>query len=338
MGNQLPVKCAAVCNPSCCANCINPQTGRDDGDATAVAAEGRNGNIFANASAVLSEDDRQDPTADFDLEKELANEVELWRLQASTSSLLATEAHRRKMLEQSSERGRTEERATGLASARRQARGTMPFERSVSPPSRTQVSLHNRAGLTPRDQGDPPQLTPREPQKADPQESIEQPPSSRVAIKERTASSTGPVESTRESTANAEDSGHPAVPSEKKSCSDAQEKATSTATAATSAEDVPPESQYALRQDRPLVSDTLDATSEVSSEDSTFVGFIEETLEREGYVPGGEYRVLLHSGPKSNGAHFNAREGPPGDADLPDCQSFANSEASLVKPDRTVHF
>ncbi|OLP79458.1 hypothetical protein AK812_SmicGene40256 [Symbiodinium microadriaticum] len=62
-------------------------------------------------------------------------------------------------------------------------------------------------------------------------------------------------------------------------CSDGQEKATSTATAATSAEDVPPESQYALRQvsvdaaglrasivkgmqgrvqDRPLVSDTLD--------------------------------------------------------------------------------
>jgi len=336
MGNQLPVKCVAVCNPSCCANCINPQTGRDDGDATAVSAEGRNGNIFANASAVLSEDDRQDPTADFDLEKELANEVELWRLQASTSSLLASEAHRRKMLEQSSPRGRTEERATGLASARRQARGTMPFERSVSPPSRTQVSLHNRVGLTPRDQVDPLKSTPRDPQKADPQESIEQPPASRVAIKERTASSTGPVESTRESTANAEESTHPAVPSEKPSCSEGQEKAT-TATAATS-EDVPPESQYALRQDRPLVTDTLDATSEVSSEDSTFVGFIEETLEREGYVPGGEYRVLLHGGPKSNGARFNAREGSPGDADLPDCQSFANSEASLVKPDRTVHF
>eukprot|EP00439_Symbiodinium_sp_Y106_P057502 s37_g8.t1 len=77
-----PKRCVAVCNPSCCANCINPQTGRDDGDATAVSAEGRNGNIFANASAVLSEDDRQDPTADFDLEKELANEVLVFALRS----------------------------------------------------------------------------------------------------------------------------------------------------------------------------------------------------------------------------------------------------------------
>ncbi|CAJ1338541.1 unnamed protein product [Effrenium voratum] len=306
MGNQLPVKCVAACNPTCCANCINPPT-RDDGDGV------ERGNAFANASAVLSEGG-QEFAANFNLEKELANEVELWRLQAS--SVLLTEANRR----QQSPRGREgPESAEGLAAMARRLHGGMPFdhERSLSPPSRTQLSLHNRAGLTPR-------LSPREeigawpapdPQK-DHTEAVEQPPPSRGsgAQSAHGSGASGFVESTRESTlgdrepefGEVREEPSPAnIPSEKHGYED---KAVSTATAATS--DGPVDVQLQAR----AIAEHR-AFSDLSSEDSTFVGFIEDTTE----APGQEAASA------------------PGDEALPESQSFAMSEVSGVKSDR-MHF
>jgi len=103
-----------------------------------------------------------------------------------------------------------------------------------------------------------------------------------------------------------------------------QEKAVSTATA-TSDGDV----QW---QERPLAIDRQ-ALSDVSSEDSTFVGFIEDTTGAEGFVAGAEYRI--HFADRKDGGRLasnqQARLG--GDQGVPDTLSFV-SEASGLKPDR----
>ncbi|CAE8587561.1 unnamed protein product, partial [Polarella glacialis] len=89
MGNQLPTRCVTTCNPACCVACLNPQTARtEDGDGLGLKGTG---NIFANASAVLSmaaedmEDHFDNMSLDDHMEKELANEVELWRMETSSA-------------------------------------------------------------------------------------------------------------------------------------------------------------------------------------------------------------------------------------------------------------
>lgn len=310
MGNQLPVKCVA-CNPSCCANCINLPLGRDE-----VDSETR-GNAFANASAVLSEGG-QEFAAHFNLEKELANEVELWR----SSSVLPSEAAR--TCESSPPRGRPDFR-DGLAGAMtRKLHGEVPFdfERSLSPPARSQVSLQHRPSLTPRDAATPPfsKFSP-DPQKADVSEPVEELPSSRGNPERPSGSQfAAPYSDARELP---EDTIPAGVPSETQGYD--QEKAVSTATA-TSDGDV----QW---QERPLAIDRQ-ALSDVSSEDSTFVGFIEDTTGAEGFVAGAEYRIHF-ADPKDGGrlAASNQQARLGGDQGVPDTLSFV-SEASGLKPDR----
>lgn len=71
MGNQAP-RCVATCNPTCCAQCLHGEE------------QEKSQIIFANASSVLflAADDIM---TDDHLEKELANEVELWRMDVTTS-------------------------------------------------------------------------------------------------------------------------------------------------------------------------------------------------------------------------------------------------------------
>lgn len=319
MGNQLPVKCVTACNPSCCANCINLQMGRDETDGDTK------GNAFANASAVLTEGG-QEFAAHFNLEKELANEVELWR----SSSVLPSEAARAR--DQSSPtRGRPDFRSDGLAGAMRKLHGEVPFdfERSLSPPARSQVSLQHRPSLTPREATCATAVSPPfarfspDPQKADVSEPVEHPPPSRGTADRPSGSGFSDRDQQLEETIPV------GVPSETQGYD--QEKAVSTATA-TSDGDM----QW---QERPLVIDRQ-ALSDVSSEDSTFVGFIEDTTGADTFVAGSEYRIHFH--PTDGDAGVRARlnqqaVGLGGDQALPDALSFA-SEVSGVQPDRTMHF
>lgn len=354
MGNQLPVKCVAACNPNCCANCINPQTGRTeegDGSTGASSSSQKQQNIFANAASVLSSQ-AEELALDDHLEKELANEVELWRMETTTvpgggglAGLIV--------------KGQHQEPSVPFPGAR---------DRSASPTGqlRTQVSLHDRVGL-----GTPQQ----------------------TAAKEHTfASNSGPGDSTRESTARPEatqvsEEKHLSAEDLQRSTSeevnaavaeqprpktiipqgsprgiaDSYEQAASTSGTATTVDDstnaleheadirlspVPdsqPERQQHLQATPPRsdvqrttsLTHPQDAMSELTSEDSTFVGFIEDTLEREAYFNGGEYRIWFNRSPPP--LDGTSRMASP-DKALPQSQSFVGSEASGVLPDRTHLF
>jgi len=140
------------CNPTCCANCINPGKTATDAAETVEgegrgqqgsALNGKGANIFANASSVLAMA-AEEISLDDALEKEVANEVELWRMETSGAAFHKT------LQESSNSRG-----LNGLASVRSASSDRQfshfggPFERdrSLSPPPRTQVSLHDRGGM-----------------------------------------------------------------------------------------------------------------------------------------------------------------------------------------------
>eukprot|EP00927_Polykrikos_kofoidii_P046260 TRINITY_DN40471_c0_g1_i1.p1 TRINITY_DN40471_c0_g1~~TRINITY_DN40471_c0_g1_i1.p1 ORF type:complete len:391 (-),score=86.07 TRINITY_DN40471_c0_g1_i1:71-1243(-) len=82
MGNQMPMRCMTPCNPVCCAMCFQGDGTRDeDGNKT-----GNSSNIFANAASVLSMA-AEEISLDDQLEKELASEVELWRMDTSSAAI-----------------------------------------------------------------------------------------------------------------------------------------------------------------------------------------------------------------------------------------------------------
>lgn len=87
MGNQMPNRCMVPCNPVCCAMCFHQDTGRE------ADGEHKTGNIFANAASVLSMA-AEEISLDDHLEKELANEVELWRMETSTPAIHGGDAYR----------------------------------------------------------------------------------------------------------------------------------------------------------------------------------------------------------------------------------------------------
>jgi len=312
MGNQLPTKCVAACNPACCANCINPQTGRlEEGDTSGGAGSSQKAaGVFANAASVLSAAS-EEIALDDHLEKELANEVELWRLE--TTSVVS---QHRQMYD-----------LQGLSGAMRGDADTeIPFhrERSPSPELRTQVSLHNRIGLDPQPK---PVSDPRK------EEVVEGPGSRMQASKEFTsASSSGLIESTRESTAQPEDSfndqlgtssGAGALPSPVGDVVDITHSDLDRVAA-----DPPPV---------PLPSQMPNCEDEVSSEDSTFAGFIEDTLERDAafsHGEGEEYRIWLGQDKRIQGVPESARRGHL----VQESPSFNGSEVSGVIPDRSRHF
>lgn len=84
MGNQLPSRCIAPCNPSCCAMCFHAEAAERDADDAH-----KSGNVFANAASVLSMA-AEEISLDEHLEKELANEVELWRMETSSAAIHTT--------------------------------------------------------------------------------------------------------------------------------------------------------------------------------------------------------------------------------------------------------
>jgi len=148
MGNQLPTRCVVPCNPVCCAMCMNPgrlgnesEQDFDGGGGSSASANGKNGGVFANAASVLAVA-AEEISLDDQLEKELANEVELWRMETSGAAI-------QKSLQEGGLRGLAGLR--GQADLQTGIRFNVPFDRdrSLSPPSRTQVSLHDRAGLGP---------------------------------------------------------------------------------------------------------------------------------------------------------------------------------------------
>jgi len=163
MGNQLPARCMVPCNPQCCALCIHGDLGKaDEEDITKEynATQHRQrakGGIFANAAAVLTAgaedavvDERRDRKVllpNDHLERELANEVELWRMDAASTAV-----HRMALADAA--KGSAD--VAVLAGTAATAVGSMPFsdsrrasrDRSVSPPLRTQVSLHDRFGVS----------------------------------------------------------------------------------------------------------------------------------------------------------------------------------------------
>jgi len=68
------------CNPVCCVNCFAGETGREND------SEHKTGSIFANAASVLSMA-AEEISLDDHLEKELANEVELWRMETTSTAV-----------------------------------------------------------------------------------------------------------------------------------------------------------------------------------------------------------------------------------------------------------
>jgi len=76
----MPNRCMVPCNPVCCAMCFHQDAGRGDD------AEHKQGSIFANAASVLSMA-AEEISLDDHLEKELANEVELWRMETSSTAV-----------------------------------------------------------------------------------------------------------------------------------------------------------------------------------------------------------------------------------------------------------
>lgn len=84
MGNQMPARCMVPCNPVCCAMCFHSDAGRESD------TEHKTGSIFANAASVLSMA-AEEISLDDHLEKELANEVELWRMETSSTAVHTNE-------------------------------------------------------------------------------------------------------------------------------------------------------------------------------------------------------------------------------------------------------
>mmetsp|Transcript_42231 Transcript_42231/g.97759 ORF Transcript_42231/g.97759 Transcript_42231/m.97759 type:complete len:306 (+) Transcript_42231:70-987(+) len=143
MGNGLPSRCVAPCHPQCCAVCIHGDANRtEEEEEHAGSRHKAKGTIFANAASVLSMA-AEEISLDDHLEKELANEVELWRMESSNTAVQMTAVN-------FSVHGK----GTGVGAVSGAATNfVMPFaeqpaarDRSVSPPPRTQVSLHNRIG------------------------------------------------------------------------------------------------------------------------------------------------------------------------------------------------
>jgi len=151
------------CNPQCCALCIHGDLDKaDDEDITkecnAIQYRQRaKGVVFANAAAVLTagaEDavvndrlNRKDLSSSDHLERELANEVELWRMDIASTAVHG-------MVHADAARGSANIAVLGGTAAT--AVGSMRFadvrrssnDRSVSPPLRTHVSLHDRIGVS----------------------------------------------------------------------------------------------------------------------------------------------------------------------------------------------
>jgi len=166
MGNQLPSRCMVPCNPQCCALCIHGDLGKaDEEEYNATQYRQRaSGGVFANAAAVLTagaEDavvnerrDGRDLSSNDLLERELANEVELWRMDT-----VSTAVHM--MVHADATKGMADVAVLGGTTAT--AVDSMPFaharrtssDRSVSPPLRMQVSLHDRVGVSHSHAADP---------------------------------------------------------------------------------------------------------------------------------------------------------------------------------------
>lgn len=127
--------------------CIHGEAGREHEEEHAQGGEHHRGkgkgSIFANAASVLSMA-AEEISLDDHLEKELANEVELWRLDTSSTPVQKT------ALGLASE-GKSG--LSGISTIGNNSQFLVPFadqvtprERSTSPTLRTQVSLHNRVG------------------------------------------------------------------------------------------------------------------------------------------------------------------------------------------------
>jgi len=127
--------------------CIHGETNREQEEDHSHSGEqhrkGKN-NIFANAASVLSMA-AEEISLDDHLERELANEVELWRMENSSSAVQKTAyglGHH----------GGDSKGLTGISMISGAPDFMAPFaersprERSNSPPPRTQVSLHDRVG------------------------------------------------------------------------------------------------------------------------------------------------------------------------------------------------
>lgn len=141
--------------------CINPvRLDTDD----AERSGGKQGSIFANAASVLSMAAEEISLDDHNLEKELANEVELWRMETSGPAI------QKSLYDVGGDSGRLSARPND-----QDERVNLPFsdrDRSLSPPPRTQPSLHDRPSVgirirretpreAPRDDGRPKSDTPR---------------------------------------------------------------------------------------------------------------------------------------------------------------------------------
>lgn len=302
MGNQLPVKCVAACNPTCCVNCINPQTGRPEDGETGVSQKA--GNIFANSASVLSTA-AEEISLDDHLEREMANEVELWRLENSTataqmkgfSTATSSRSGLAGLVTHDASHGRD------LPEEHRFLRGTCR-DRSNSPPMRTQVSLHDRLLSQPMASGAslPSMDSLEEEKEIKPGMSAD----SRAGFKES---------STRESTNQAADG------------------------LLVAADDhLPFEHGSVVVPPTPWAPTDIDL--EVSSEDSTFRGFIEESQDRDEPLSAsanGEFHVYfrnLPTGPKHNGSPFGSFQVDP--ASVHRSISRDGSEASRILADRSM--
>lgn len=83
MGNQAPGLTSKCCTPVCCAMCLHEDTLKDS---TAKDSTGDNSQAnFANSASALGGSDAaaEEIALDDSLEKELAQEVELWRLEST---------------------------------------------------------------------------------------------------------------------------------------------------------------------------------------------------------------------------------------------------------------
>lgn len=117
----------------------------DDSEGVGTTSRKNNANVFANAASVLSMV-AEEVQLDDNLEKELANEVELWRMETSSAPTVTMKTHHRK----------DEHEVKGLSALTVTSGHDRPLlvpfdnrtsrDRSISPPLRTQVSLHNRVG------------------------------------------------------------------------------------------------------------------------------------------------------------------------------------------------
>jgi len=82
MGNQLPSRCMTACNPTCCATCLQVDHVRDNDD-------GKQGSVYALSRSTHTMA-AEEISLDDHLEKELANEVEFWRMEKSNAGWMQT--------------------------------------------------------------------------------------------------------------------------------------------------------------------------------------------------------------------------------------------------------